>query len=372
MHVISSVRGQRARDYVAHGVWLHRRGQFDGRVIARVPTAGNARPAARRLATVAATWRALRRLRWRPDVVEAPDWFAEGLGVALTRSYPLVVHLHTPLALTACFGGSPVGRLDIADAIERLPARRADALTSPSRLLADDLARRGWLGSARVRIIRYGMDVDELDRPGAAATKPLVVAVGRVEPRKGSDVLIRAAAILAARVPELRVVFVGRPGSADGYPEQLVRDVGAPCEFVPQVPRTEIADWLRRARVVAVPSRYDNFPMTALEAMAAARPVVCTTRTGTAELFEGSEARAAVVPPGDHVALASALFPFLQDPVYADAAGRQAREVVRTACDPQRIAAEREAVYVEAIECWCARSLPRLRQRWRGRARSRP
>jgi glycosyltransferase involved in cell wall biosynthesis len=370
VHVISSVRGQLSRDYIAHGVWLHRRGQFDGRVIARLPSAGNARPAARRVATVAATWRALRGLPWRPDVVEAPDWFAEGLGVAVTRSYPLVVHLHTPLALTAPFGGSPVGRLDVADAIERLTARRADALTSPSRLLADDLARRGWLGSRRVRIIRYGIELDEFDRPGAPATEPLVVAVGRVEPRKGSDVLIRAAAILAALVPELRVVFVGRPGSADGYPEQLVRDVGAPCEFVPQVPRTEIADWLRRARVVAVPSRYDNFPMTAVEAMAAARPVVCTTRTGTAELFEGSPATDAVVPPGDHVALASALLPLLQDRVYADAAGLKARELVRTACDPQRIAAEREAVYSEAIERWRAHSLSRLRQRWHDRSRS--
>jgi glycosyltransferase involved in cell wall biosynthesis len=87
--------------------------------------------------------------------------------------------------------------------------------------------------------------------------------------------------------------------------------------------------------------------------MASARPVVCTERTGTAEIVAGTDA-GTVIPVDDPVALADALRPFLLNPEAADQAGNAARSIVERQCSPDRIAVEREASYREAIRLWKA------------------
>jgi glycogen(starch) synthase len=159
--------------------------------------------------------------------------------------------------------------------------------------------------------------------------------------------------MLANDVAGLEVVFVGRSSLRDGVPygewlRDQARRLRAPCRFVEEVPREELRGWYGASRVVAVASRYDNFPYAALEAMASGRPVVCTERTGTAEIVAGTDA-GSVVAVDDPAALADALRPFLLDPGAAGRAGRAARSVVQRECSPEGTAAEREACYREAI-----------------------
>jgi glycosyltransferase involved in cell wall biosynthesis len=87
---------------------------------------------------------------------------------------------------------------------------------------------------------------------------------------------------------------------------KLARELVTPCRFVDEVRRQEICAWYGSSRVVALCSRYDNFPFVGLEAMSAGRPVVCTTATGTAAIVEGTGA-GAVVPVDDAASLAAAL-----------------------------------------------------------------
>jgi D-inositol-3-phosphate glycosyltransferase len=182
----------------------------------------------------------------------------------------------------------------------------------------------------------------------------LVLAVGRVEPLKGSEVLVRAAATLAEHVGDVEVVLVGRSsGQREGLPyrewvRRLSARLGAPCRFVEQIPRSELRGWYAAARVVAVPSWYDTFPMGGLEAMASGRPVVCSSGTGLAELIAGSAA-GTVVPSGDPDLLARGLLPYVLDADVAWVAGQHARRLVRTACSPERIAEEREDCYREVL-----------------------
>jgi hypothetical protein len=83
------------------------------------------------------------------------------------------------------------------------------------------------------------------------------------------------------------------------------------------------------------------------------------------ELVRGAEA-GAVVPPRDPAALAEALRPYLVDPARAGADGRRARNGIEMHCSPDRIAAERELVYEEAVSRWRAtftgRTLTRIGQ----------
>ena len=171
---------------------------------------------------------------------------------------------------------------------------------------------------------------------------------GRLEHLKAPDVLVDAAARLKD-VGAFEVWLAGRSGGVvDGRPydewlQGRIAALGVPCRLLGQVSRDEIRRLGQQARVVAVPSRYENLPYAALEAMAAGRPVVCTSNTGLAELVDDSTG--GVVPPGDAEALAQALRPFLVDRDEAARAGARARELVERECAPERVAERRERVY---------------------------
>ena len=118
--------------------------------------------------------------------------------------------------------------------------------------------------------------------------------------------------------------------------------------FEAEVPRDDLARFYLGARVVAVPSRHENLPYAGLEALAFGRPVVCRSSSGLAELLRESGAGTVVEDEGPE-ALAAALRPYLEDPRRAAEASASARELVERHCAPDVIAAQREAVYEQAV-----------------------
>lgn len=366
VHVLSCVDGQESSDYHDNGALIHRRGtvKLPRRFTWRFPATVD------RLECALSCYLKAKRLGISADVVEAPDWMAEGLIFALTRGRPVVGHLHTPLRKVVEHSGGRLSwsfDLRLADRTERLAMRRSALLTSPSQLLAQDLDRDRWLGGQTPRVVRLGIDAHRWEGiPSARTSAPLVLAVGRLESRKAPDLLVEAAARLTA-LQDVDVVFLGREHPragrfSRGQLAQRAQQLDAPVRFVGPVSRDELRAWYAASRVVVVPSRYDNFPVASLEAMAAGRAVVCTTMTGTAELADGSDA-ITVVPSDDADALAGALRRFLTDPEFAARAGARARALVVRSCGLDRISAEREACYREAIAVWVRRGPSLYRRR---------
>ncbi len=359
VHVLSCSEGQGTEDRDDDGVRLHLRGvpQLLPKLRRRFPGT------ARRLEGAIARYREYRRLGIDVNVIEAPDWLAEGLIFGVLRSRPLVTHLHTPLRFVerhnpASFRWTRDAAL--ADRLERVAVRHADLVTCPSRLLADDMERERWLVGHKPVIIRYPIELVPLrSLQPAEQSPPRVLAVGRLEGRKAPEVLVEASALMRDDIPELDVVFVGLSSLhyGESYGDWLVglaEKLRAPCRVVGAVPHDELAGWYASARVLALPSRYDNFPYAGLEAMAAGRPLVCTDRTGVAELIRGTGA-GHVVAADDPVALADALRPFLLGSARASRAGAEARAIVESQCAPDGIAEQREACYRQAIALWTAR-----------------
>jgi len=359
VHVLSCSEGQGTEDHDDDGVRLHLRGvpRLFPKLRRRFPGT------ARRLEGAIALYREYRRLGIDVDVIEAPDWLAEGLIFGVLRSRPLVAHLHTPLRFVerhnpASFRWTRDAAL--ADHLERVAVKHANVVTCPSRLLADDVKRERWLVGRKPVIIRYPIELAPWrSLQPAEQSPPRVLAVGRLEGRKAPEVLVTASALLREDIAELEVVFVGLSSFhyGESYRDWLVglaESLRAPCRFVDAVPRDELGKWYASARVVALPSRYDNFPYSGLEAMAAGRPLVCTDRTGVAELVRGTRA-GQVVAADDPVALADALRPFLLESARAGRAGAAARAIVESQCAPDHIADRRVACYRHAIELWAAR-----------------
>jgi glycogen synthase len=366
VHVLSCVHGQAVSDRLDGKVLVHRRGALRLGPLERLLRSGKARL---RLEISVSCFLEHYRLGLKFDVIESPDWMGEGLVFALLRSRPHVGHLHTPLFVLARHNDLPwTWDRSLGDAIERLAMRRADVVTSPSRMLVRDLVTEGWLRDGVARVVRLPIDLDRwAGLPPSEMAAPRVIAVGRLEPRKAPEVLIQAAAILAPEVKGLEVVFLGgsnytREGKAyREWSAALARDLGAPCRFVEAVPRADLPAWYGSARVAVLTARYDNFPVAGLEAMAAARPLVCTSSTGVAELIRDSGG-GTVVAPLDPEALAAALRAYLVESGNAGETGRRARDTVAFHCSPERIAAEREFCYLDAIDAWRRSAVGRLRR----------
>ena len=350
VHVLACAEDCRSGDDTDAGLHLHRRRATRIHGLRRAV----GWPAAWRIETALSNYRESRRLGVTFDVVEGPDWGAEGLLFALRRRTPLVTHLHTPLPVVRRFNGLVDDRAARwAAALERFTVRRSDVLTAPAPILVEELSRLGWVAKRWVEIIPYALDWWRWrDAASVSDTRPSVLFAGRLEARKAPEDLLEAVRLLGEEISDVGAVFVGKSsGERNGaaYRASLEGEAGAArCVFVDHVPRHRLVDYLGAARVVAVPSRFESFSLVAAEAMAAGRPVVVTSTTGIADLVRKADA-GEVVPPGDHRALADALRRFLISPACARETGERGRRAVMELLDPPRVAALREAAYRRAM-----------------------
>ena len=136
----------------------------------------------------------------------------------------------------------------------------------------------------------------------------MVGFVGRIEPRKGPLDLVRAAPLIRARMPDVRIVLVGDdPYDSDPAYSRQVRGA-AGVEHIAWVP--DGAAVMRHLDVLVAPSRQEPFGTVLAEAMAAGTPVVATRVGGLDEVVaDGVTGR--LVTPGDPAELAAAVLEVL-------------------------------------------------------------
>jgi phosphatidylinositol alpha-1,6-mannosyltransferase len=168
-------------------------------------------------------------------------------------------------------------------------------------------------------------------RLGLPATGPLVVSVSRLVPRKGMDTLIRAAALLASRHPDLTVAISG--GGRD-LPRlrHLVSRTGAPVHLMGRVNDLDLPALYGSADVFAMCCRrrwagleQEGFGIVFLEAAACGVPSIAGDSGGAAEAVEDGKTGFVVGDPGDPKAVAAALGRLLDDPSRASEQGQAAR-----------------------------------------------
>ena len=160
------------------------------------------------------------------------------------------------------------------------------------------------------------------DQLGVDQEKQIILFVGRIQPLKAPDVLIRAVAELAERDPgrrdRLRLIIIGSPSGPDSEWSAtltpLARDLGVGdlVIFRPHSPRPDLFRWYCVADVVGVPSYNESFGLVALEAQACGRPVVATDVGGLRHTVR-DQVTGLLVPGQDVQAWAAALGTLLDD-----------------------------------------------------------
>ncbi|MEI2765297.1 MAG: D-inositol-3-phosphate glycosyltransferase [Dermatophilaceae bacterium] len=230
------------------------------------------------------------------DVVHSHYWLSGQVGWLAADRWraPLVHTMHTMARVKnahLALGDTPeppgreIGEVQVVEAADRLVANTADE--------ADQLVDLYGADPRRISVVPPGVDLevftpgDKLAARAALGLPPeafLVLFVGRIQPLKAPDVLVRAAALLRRRDPgryqDLLVGILGGPsGTGLARPTELVELAGAlgiaaHTRFVPPLDRGTLAQWYRAADLLAVPSYNESFGLVAIEAQACGTPVV--------------------------------------------------------------------------------------------------
>ena len=236
------------------------------------------------------------------DLVHSHYWLSGHVGALAKDRWgvPLVHTMHTMAKVKNSLladGDEPepqgriIGEEQVVESADRLIANTDTEAQQLIDLYAAD--------PQRVAVVNPGVDLDvfspgdrllERKRLGLPPDAIVLAFVGRIQPLKAPDVLVRAAAELVARDPSLRprlvVAIVGGPsGSGTAKPDALIRlaktlGVDDLVRFEPPVRQHELASWYRAADVVAVPSYNESFGLVALEAQACGTPVVAAATGG--------------------------------------------------------------------------------------------
>ena len=241
-------------------------------------------------------------------------WISGQLGwmVSEATSIPLIHTMHTT---------AKVKNLNLAVGEKPEPHTRAigeeQVVQAATGLIANTDAEAASLVSLydacpdRVFVVAPGVDLQTFSPAGgkAAARNRLNIApdaimltfVGRVQPHKGPDVLLKAAAEMVMHTPHLRaklaVVIIGGASGSVNELEKIkslarflkIEDI---AHFIEPASREVLPDWYRASDLVCVPSYSESFGLVALEAQACGTPVVATAigglRTAVSDGISGS------------------------------------------------------------------------------------
>jgi phosphatidyl-myo-inositol alpha-mannosyltransferase len=197
------------------------------------------------------------------------------------------------------------------------------------RIAVSDAARRTVAAQfpGPYDVIPNGIDIDRFRTPSRrpasfASDRRHVLFVGRLEPRKGLDHLIRAMRRVQARTPAVRLLIAGE-GPDRPQLESLARTVGTDVVFAGHVDDDALPGYFHASDVVCSPALGgESFGLVLLEAMACGKAVVASRIDGYAALTGESEC-ARLVTPGDADALAAALINLLDDDEVRRAVGER-------------------------------------------------
>jgi len=255
---------------------------------------------------------------------------------------------------------------------ERRIEGEARVMAAADRLIAAtplERAQMVWLygaESSRIVVVPPGVDLT-LFRPipeeeakrmlGPSASRRIILFVGRIEPLKGIETLLRAIALVAPQVPhwqeDLSVIIVGgAPGAGvDKVHAELERlhrlraELGLKdlVTFHGAEDQDTLVYYYSAAEMVVVPSHYESFGMVALEAMACGTPVVASRVGGLAFNVQDGET-GFLVPDGDPQALADRILLLLRDRELRRQLGARAAQWAR-GCGWPAVADQIERVY---------------------------
>ncbi len=186
--------------------------------------------------------------------------------------------------------------------------RRAERVLTPSEWTKRDLLERYGLPEEKVVVTPWGVDPAFGPNGGAVEAPPYILVVGAIQPRKDPLTALEALARLDSG---LRLVFAGPEKQGGNEVRRAIERLGLDgrVDLLGYVSREHLAELYRGAACLVLPSRYEGFGLTVLEAMASGTPVVTTSAGSIPEVAAGAPpcSSSPVTPPRSRKASRQAL-----------------------------------------------------------------
>jgi glycosyltransferase involved in cell wall biosynthesis len=291
--------------------------------------------------------------RFRPDIVHTHLANAGLIGRIAGRlaGARAVVHTFHGTVFEAYFGRR---ESSLYLSLERILARLTSRIIAITPLQKEHLIARRVAPANKIAVIPLGLDLQPfLDPPDREAARrsfeipdgTLVVAVAsRLVPVKDVATFLRAFGEIASDQPA--VALIAGDGPERERLETLARNLGIAgrCRFLGW--RANMPEFYSAADVVALSSLNEGSPVSLIEAMAAAKPVVATAVGGVPDVVVDG-ASGLLVHPGDAAAFGRALSALLDDAGIRTAFGRRGREIASPRFGIERLLEDMDRLYDE-------------------------
>ncbi len=299
----------------------------------------------------------------RIDIVEAPIWDCEGVAFLLDRRWPLVTSLQTTLHFW--LDTHPEQRADSAWmdnfgnpmlALERHLMSGANAVRAISRSIAEEIERAYdfRFPPAILKILPLGIELRDVAVNERLPERSLqVLFVGRLEPRKGIDVLLASIPAVLQHFPEIKFEIIGddKLVGTDGIPFKdafLSKHAGEAwltnVTFSGRVNQEELLGAYANCDIFVAPSRFESFGLVFLEAMRESKPVIGCDAGGMPEVVEHGKT-GLLVEPGNVAALIDAIQRLAADPSLRARLGEAGRKSFEKKFSSGRMAEDSRELY---------------------------
>jgi glycosyltransferase involved in cell wall biosynthesis len=296
-------------------------------------------------------------------LVHTNYWLSSWVGMEL-RKYQPVRMVHTYHSLGAVKYRTVTNIPAIATtrlAIEKACLETADRVlaTSPQE---EEHMRKLVSTQGTIEMIPCGTDLNKFgairrqearQKLGIAPDAKVVIYVGRFDPRKGIETLVRAIAQSNWRgCSDLKLIIGGgsRPGQSDGIERDRIESIVAEMNlsditlFPGRLDDDTLPIYYAAADACVVPSHYEPFGLVAIEAMASRTPVIASN-VGGLRFTVVPEVTGLLAPPKDEAAFASAIERILADPALRDRLGETGRQRVEIAFSWESVASRLTNLY---------------------------
>ncbi len=237
--------------------------------------------------------------------------------------------------------------------LRRLAALREDAQIAVSEAVRLSHIRDGGVPAERFVTIRNGIAAerlavqsgrDDASRSlGVSNSAVVALAVGSLTEQKDYVNLLKAAAVVVARFPDI-VFLIAGGGVLEGDLASAASTLGVGDKVRFLGERDDVPLLLSRADIMVNSSAWEGLPITILEAMAAGVPIVATDVGGTAKVISGDDC-GLVVPSKDPESLAAAILKLAETPELREQLSSRARQIYRRRYTAEQMTRETEALY---------------------------
>jgi glycosyltransferase involved in cell wall biosynthesis len=292
--------------------------------------------------------------KYKIELVEGPDWCAETVWFSFRKKIPLIVKFHAPFFLMQKLRFSTIPLISCW--IEKINALMADSLTSPSKALAMIVANRYNINIERIAITPFPIDEDKFAPLKVNGNNECyVLYTGRLEHNKGVHILADTIPLLSQEFPDLKFIFIGKDTNISldkgSMKEYIIKQNNGRGNmvFTGHLGRDGLISYYQRSAICVIPSFWENFPYSCLEAMACGRPVVASDAGGLREIIDDGKT-GMLVPPNNTASLARAISYLLKNKAVGEEMGRLARIKVEKIFSKNIIAKNTEIFYKNIID----------------------